>query len=333
VTDSTASINGTTPAVAVVVSTFNRSHLLPRLVAALEAQQDALPFEVVVVDDASTDDTATVLDDIASTTKLALIAVHRPTNGGPGVARDGGWRAASAPRIAFTDDDCVPEPRWLAEICRGLDTADIVQGRTRPNPEQVRNLGPFSRTLEVTEMNGFFQTCNVGYRREWLQRVDGFDPRFEHSCEDADLARRMIDAGARPVFAADAVVRHDIRPSSALRQLRDAPRWQDVPLVIQAHPDLRAKLHARYFWKRSHPVAIAAALGLLAAAVPGRPRARVSGALLALPYIRHRLYDGALPNTGRRRRRLGLVPAALAVDVAEVAVLAAASLRRRTPVL
>jgi hypothetical protein len=59
----------------------------------------------------------------------------------------------------------------------------------------------------------------------------------------------------------------------------------------------------------------------------------VSGALLALPYIRHRLYDGALPNTGRRRRRLGLVPAALAVDVAEVAVLAAASLRRRTPVL
>jgi GT2 family glycosyltransferase len=321
------------PGVAVVVSTFNRSHLLPRLVAALEAQEGAPDFELVLVDDASSDDTRAVLDRIAADTTLNLTVLHQPVNSGPGASRDVGWRATTAPYIVFTDDDCVPQPRWLTEICGGLETADIVQGQTRPNPAQVGNLGPFSRTLEVATMNGFFQTCNVGYRREWLQRVDGFDPRFGHSCEDADLAWRTVDAGAHPAFAPDALVLHDIRPSSLLRQVKDAPRWQDVPLVIQAHPHLRSKLYARYFWKQSHPVAIAAAVGVLAAVAPGRPRTRVVGALLTLPYIRHRLYDGALPNTGRRRRRLKLVPAALAVDVAEVAVLAAASVKRRTPVL
>ena len=318
---------------AVVVSTFNRSHLLPRLVAALEAQQDAPPFEVVIVDDASTDDTATVLADLAARTTLKLTTLRQPVNSGPGAARDVGWRATTAPYVAFTDDDCVPQPQWLAEICAGLDGHDIVQGRTQPNPEQVGNLGPFSRTLEVPEMNGFFQTCNVGYRRAWLERIDGFDPRFGHSCEDADLAWRMIDAGASAVFADAAVVRHDIRPSSPLRQIKDAPRWRDVPLVVSAHPGLRSKLYARYFWKRSHPFAILAGIGLIAAATSGRAPRRLLGALLTLPYVRHRLYDGALPHTGRRRRRLQLVPAALAVDVAEVAVLAAASVKRRTPVL
>jgi len=325
--------DGATPRVAVVVSTYNRSRLLPRLVAALEAQQDAPPFRVVLVDNASTDDTASVLADLAARTTLDLTVLRQSSNAGPAPARDAGWRAAQASYIAFTDDDCVPEPRWLAEMCEALDSADIVQGKTIPNPAQVGDLGPFSRTVEVPAMDGYFQTCNVGYRRDWLQQVDGFDLRFAHSCEDTDLAWRMIDDGAQAVFAAAAVVCHDVRPSNSWRLMRDAQRWQDIPLAVRVHPHLRDLLHSRYFWKPSHPVALAAAVGALVSVAPGRPWRRVAGLALTLPYVKHRLYDAPLPHTGKRRRRLKLVPAALAVDLAEVAVLAAASVRYRSPVL
>ena len=322
-----------TRSVAVVVSTYNRAHLLPRLVAALEAQRDAPPFDVVVVDNASVDDTARVLTDLSKRTTLNLTVLRQASNAGPAPARDAGWRAANADYVVFTDDDCVPHPRWLAEMHLALDAADIVQGRTAPNPDQLHDLGPFSRTMEVPAMDGYFQTCNVGFRREWLEQVDGFDLRFAHSCEDTDLAWRMIHRGARAVFASDAVVHHDVRPSSPMRLVRDAPRWQDVPLIIRVHPDLRRLLHHRYFWKRSHPPAIAAAAGVMVLLSSRHAGRRALGAALVAPYVKLRLQDQPLPHTGRRRRRLRLMPAAMAVDLAEVGVLAAASVRQRTLVL
>lgn len=320
-------------AVAIVISTYNRSQLLPRLVAALEAQDGAPPFEVVIVDNASTDDTAEVLARLARTSRIPIHTPRMSSNHGPAPARDAGWRAVNTTYVAFTDDDCVPQPRWLAQMCRALEDADVVQGRTSPNPEQKANLGPFSRTLEVPEMDGYFQTCNVGFRREWLERADGFDLRFSRSCEDSDLAWRMIEAGARAVFASEAIVHHDISSSDPLRLIRAAPRWGDIPLMVRVHPRVRDTLVRRVFWKPSHPYAIAAAAGMMLAATSRSTPGRALAAALVLPYVKFRLEDQPLPNTGRRRRRLRLLPAALAVDLAEVGVLAAGSVRYRSLVL
>jgi glycosyltransferase involved in cell wall biosynthesis len=77
----------TAPRASVVVATRNRAHLLPRLVAALEAQTGAPPFEVVVVDDASTDDTPAVLDHLRARTPLDLRVERRPVRGGRPVHR------------------------------------------------------------------------------------------------------------------------------------------------------------------------------------------------------------------------------------------------------
>lgn len=315
------------------MATYGRAGLLPRLVAALEGQRGVTPTEVVIVDDCSPDETPTVLHGLQARTTLPLRVVRQERNAGPAAARNRGWRATTAPLVAFTDDDCVPQPDWLASLAGALERADIAQGRTAPDPAQEPLHGPFSRTLDVPGMDGFFQTCNIGYRREWLDRLAGFDEDFRFPMgEDTDLAWRALEQGAEAVFVDSALVHHDVRPSSALTQIKDSARWESVVLIVRKHPELREKLHSRWFWKAAHAPALAALVGLTAALPTGDVRRRAAGVALLAPYVKHRLVDAPLRNT-RRRGRVRLLPAALAVDLAEVAVLARASVRYRRLVL
>ena len=313
--------------IAVVVATHGRAHLLPRLLQALTSQRGARPYEVGVVDDASTDGTWEVLAGLSASAAVPVRTIRLPHNRGPAAARNAGWRATSAARIAFTDDDCVPSSSWLAALSAGLGDADLVQGRTLPAPNQPA--GPFSRTLRIETEDGFYQTCNVGYRRETLEAAGGFDEDFRHPAgEDTELAWRAIGAGARTAFVPAALVHHDVRPSSVLATLRDTPRWGSVVLAVRKHPELRARVHSRFFWRASHPPALAAVVGLGALALSRSASGRAVGAGLVLPYVRFRLRTEPLPETGPRRR-VALLPAALLLDAAEVAVCAAASIKHR----
>lgn len=315
------------PVVAVVVATHGRAALLPRLLRALTTQQGAPAYEVVVVDDASRDGTRAVLHELAGQAPVPVRVLGLARNRGPATARNLGWRSSAARLVAFTDDDCVPSPGWLAALVAGLADADLAQGRTLPDPEQLGSSGPFSRTLCVEAEDGFYQTCNVAYRRETLDRAGGFDEEFRHPAgEDTELAWRAVEAGARTTFVPDALVHHDVRPSSVLATLRDTPRWGSVVLAVRKHPPLRERLHSKYFWRASHRPALLAVLGL-AALGTGR-RTGLAGLALLAPYARLRLLTDPLPTLGPRRR-MALLPAALLVDAAEVGVCAAASLRQR----
>jgi glycosyltransferase involved in cell wall biosynthesis len=321
------------PITSVVVATHDRVRLLARLVGALEAQEGAGPFEVIIVDDASADGTWDELQALAQAARVPVRPLRLPRNSGPATARNAGWRAARAPIVAFTDDDCVPRPGWLAALLGALDRADLVQGRTLPAPEQVSAHGPFSRTLEVTSETGFYQTCNMGYHRPLLERLGGFDERFRHPTgEDTDLAWRARQQGARSTFESTALVHHDVRPSSFLTHIRDTARWEGVVLAVRLHPSLRGHLHRRWFWKDSHPPAILAAGGIaLGARWDATAVARLVGLGLVFPYIHYRLRSS--PLRGGPRRRVAAIPAALVADLAEVAVMTAASVRYRSLLL
>jgi glycosyltransferase involved in cell wall biosynthesis len=324
----------TEPTLAVVVATHGRAHLLPRLVAALESQRDAPPFELVIVDDGSPDDTWAILTHLSRRSSINLRPIRLLRNRGPATARNIGWRSSSADFIAFTDDDCSPEPDWLAAIADGLRSAGLVQGRTVPDPEQLEHTGPFSRTLSIDCEDGFYQTCNVGYRRELLERSGGFEEAFRFPAgEDTDLAWRVKADGAMTAFRADAVVRHDVRPSDLLVAIRDSWRWQSVALAISRHPELRNLLPSKYVWRHAHQYAALALGGLgLVAAVPRSRAARLAALALAAPYVNYRAVKAPLPTAGPRRR-WALLPAAFAVDTAEVVACLVGSARHRTFVL
>lgn len=270
----------------VVAPTHRRVDGLKKLVKGLASQ--TLPFdewEAVLVDDGSGPDIAAAIDEIAGDAPFKLRVIHLDPGRGPAAARNVGWQAAGADLIAFIDDDCVPEPGWLAAGLAGFEDAGVgvVQGRTvRPSDSQGYRYTPFTVIREVLDPSPWFEGCNIFYRRAALEAAGGFPERFgRFPCgEDTYLGWNVVDGGWEREWAAGAVVEHELseRPWSWHLKFH----WREGELVRLAaeHPDVR-----QWFWrpwaiKPENALFAVAALGALAA-VRWRP------ALIAtLPYAR-----------------------------------------------
>jgi GT2 family glycosyltransferase len=316
-----------TPAVSVVVPTFNRADRLASLLEALEAQTAAGTFEVIVVDDCSTDRTPALLAEREEGAGLDLRVVRLEQNRGPARAREAGWREARAPVVAFTDDDCRPAEDWLEAGLTAIRRSPgaFVQGATMPEPGQAGRIGPFTRTIDVTALDPVFQTCNIFYPRALLERIDGFDVEaFSHGFEDADLGWRAIAAGASPVFEPEALVYHEVAELGPLGKLRVASRWTDGLAAPIRHPELRRRLfHNRLFWQRSHMLLLLAASALLL-----RGRWRLLAPLFVLPYVRLLRARGEVEGGGPL-----LAPYYLLYDLVELTTVVRAAIRFRSPML
>jgi glycosyltransferase involved in cell wall biosynthesis len=323
------------PEVSVVCSTYNRGKRLAAMLTALEQQTLGCDrFEVVVVNDGSTDDTQDVLEKWAANSPLSLHIVRNEKNLGRSPGRNIGWRASVAPIVAFTDDDCAPDPDWLRA---GLDAlastgAAVIVGRTEPNPQQTDNMGAFSRTQRVGEASGkrYFQTCNIFYRRDDLVALDGFDERYStKGGEDTDLGWRVLDRGGQVDFAADALVLHDITVGSFGAALKEASMWLDIPRVTKLHK-VRAKplLVHRFFWKKTHELVILAVGGITLAVVVRNP----IPLLAVIPWARFRLRKWPIV-PGTVWKRASYLPHAFLIDAVEVSSMVRGSIRDRVIVL
>ena len=272
------------PQASVVIATRDRVRSLDRLFGALERQaHEGVEFEVVLVDDGSRDGTAETVSRFAARKICPLRYIRLEASRGPAVARNRGWRAARAPIIAFTDDDCQPESGWLAAgLAEFSDGIGVVQGRTQAQPGAEGYGEHFSRTMEAREEDGHYPTCNIFYRREALERAGGFDEGFRHACgEDTDLAWRVKGLGYESRFSAGALVIHEVRPPSFGIFLRERRRFADQILLVKRHPHLRRFYYRRYFYQRSHVHAIAS-LVLIGMVVAG---AHTAAALLPVVWL------------------------------------------------
>jgi glycosyltransferase involved in cell wall biosynthesis len=283
-------------------------------------------FEVVVVDDASSDGTSDVLRRAEARADLRLRVLRNDRAQGPAGARNVGWRAAAAPLIAFTDDDCMAVDRWLEEGLAAwiANPGSIVQGRVDPVPEERTHLTPFARTLRVHSAGPYYQTCNIFYPTALLQRLGGFDPSFVRRGEDTDLAWRAIDQGTAAAFAEGALIYHAVNRIGALGRLRVAAEWHEAMVVYKRHPELReAVFTKRIFWKPWHYALFRVAVAML---LPSR--LRFLRPYLVLPYLRS-------IELRCRNEHGGLVHAAfyLVEDAVEVGAMVRASVRHRMLVL
>jgi GT2 family glycosyltransferase len=318
--------------VTVVVPSHNRPLRLRWLLNALEEQTvERGRFQVAVVHDSDGPATDELLREHPLTVAGRLRWQRLPSGtGSPGKQRNVGWRLATTPLIAFTDDDCRPHERWLEELlscaARSVPGA-VVQGRTLPDPFEIEVIrAPYARTLEVDDPPGpFGQTANILYPRELLERLDGFAEDL-HSGEDTDLLLRAQELSAPYVGARDALVYHAIEALSLPLAIRVTRKWSDLPHVVRRHPQMRALLTWGVFWRDTHPALLLALAGLA-----GARRAPVLSALAVLPYL-------WLQARGRRGL-LQLVRAALrtpgrvVIDAAEIVTLARGSVRHRTVML
>ncbi|MDP8922395.1 MAG: glycosyltransferase [Chloroflexota bacterium] len=248
----------------VVIPTHRRPGLLRRCLAAL-ARQEYPPdrLEIVVVEDGEPAGAEEVVAEFRASGVGVDVLFTRIARSGPAAARNAGWQLARGEIIAFTDDDTLADPHWIAASVRSFARgADAVSGRTVvPLPARPTDAQRNAKRLETAP----FATCNAFCRRDLLQAVRGFDPRFTSAYrEDSDLQFTLLDAGARLVRNADAVVVHPPRPEQPLVSLRQQRNQYFDALLYRKHPaSFRQYIRSRPPW-RYYAITVGQLVSLLA---------------------------------------------------------------------
>jgi glycosyltransferase involved in cell wall biosynthesis len=244
----------------VVIPTYNRLPILRKCLAALENQRLEPPlvaYEVVLVDDGSTDDTVRWLD--AHATQLPHVRLIRQEHGGPAEGRNRGVEAAHGDVIVFIDSDLVV-------------TADFLLCHARALEEQWRRRGdrlcftygavintanfddPTSEPHKPTDLSwAYFATGNVAIDRQLLLGSGLFDTSFRlYGWEDLELGERLRRQGVR-LIRCPAAVGYHWHPALRLEQIPDLVRIEQerakMALVFyRKHPTRRVRFIIQYTW-------------------------------------------------------------------------------------
>lgn len=215
-----------TPALTLVICTRNRARQLQACLASVSAIFTERTWELVLVDNGSTDETHEVLAETQSafSVPVALLREERP---GIARARNCGWQAASAGIIAFTDDDCYPSPDFVDRVCDSFDAdpalgfvggAVVLHDQGDAVLATVRRREPLRIERGMFIAAGTLISANLAFRKPVLEAIGGFDERFGYSNglagSDADAVVRAAAAGWRGLYDPKLVVRHHHRRRS-----------------------------------------------------------------------------------------------------------------------
>ncbi|MGA3038508.1 MAG: glycosyltransferase [Vulcanimicrobiaceae bacterium] len=240
-------------AATVQLCTYNRAHLLARVLDACFEQDVALgTYEVVLVDDGSSDGTSLVIE-AAKTRACVPFTVVSQANAGLARARNAGIAASSGERIILIDDDVLPMPNFVAEHLRAAQRNPdlVVRGAVIEVESFDRLPAPFWSPKNYSA--NWFWTSNVSASRRSLDLVrlgerQWFDETFsEYGWEDIELGLRLREAGIRGAFNRNAVAFHYKPKSERARAVDDIVRQKRAQartalILEQKHPGWRVRL-------------------------------------------------------------------------------------------
>jgi glycosyltransferase involved in cell wall biosynthesis len=209
--------------VSVVISTYNRCNLLPTALASIfEQDSGAINYEVIVVDNNSTDRTRFVVESFVERANVSLKYIFEEKQG-VSYARNAGIAAASAPIVAFFDDDVYVSPDWLTNIKRIFEEhpeIGCVGGKVLPqwssepplwltkdhwSPLALQDHGD-SPFYVNTDRQICLVSANLALRREVFERIGVFAPELQRvkgsigSMEDAEFELRFYQTGGQGLY-------------------------------------------------------------------------------------------------------------------------------------
>lgn len=194
--------------ISVIIPAYNAASTIRACIEALHNQTYRGPYEVLVIDDGSTDETAVIAQEAGA----RVIFQNR---GRPAAARNAGVAAAAGHIICCTDADCIPFSSWLSEMVAIFDDPDVIGGKGIYATTQKELVARFVQIeyedkydlLAKQETIDFIDTYSAAYRRDVFLANNGFDEQFPY-LEDQELSFRLAARGYKMVFQKTAVVYH-----------------------------------------------------------------------------------------------------------------------------
>lgn len=246
---SPAQLLPTAPRVSVVVCSYNGGSTLHQCLRSLE-RLEYPDYEVILVDDGSTDNTR----EIAARHPDAR-AIHQP-NQGLSVARNVGLGAATGSIVAYTDSDCFADTHWLTHLVYQLERSGAsAVGGPNLTPEDgwlaacvAASPGQPTHVLESDQVAEHIPGCNMAFRREALESLNGFRPKYRKAGDDVDLCWRLQQAGMCITFAPGAFVWHHRRQTVRTYLCQQAGYGEAEALLWFDHPD-RFNLRGEGKWR------------------------------------------------------------------------------------
>ncbi len=228
------------PLISVVVASYNGARTLKICLESL-GKLNYPAYEVILVDDGSTDDTA----EIAAHFPHVRYIKHA-TNLGLSVARNSGIAAAKGEIVAYTDSDCRADEDWLYYLASDLQRGEFA-GIGGPNllpaddscvaAAVMASPGGPAHVLLTDRLAEHVPGCNMAFYKWVLDEIGGFDPVFRRAGDDVDICWRVQQAGYRVGFSPSGFVWH-YRRSTARDYLRQQSGYGDAEaLLIRKHPE------------------------------------------------------------------------------------------------
>lgn len=227
--------------------TYNRAALLERVLdACFEQTIPERSYEVVLVNDGSTDDTPSAIERARERANCRFVVVDQ-ANAGLAKGRNAGIARASGERIVFIDDDVLPLPNFVEEHLRSHASQPqaIVRGGAI-NVESFDDLPPPVWTIKNYSGN-YFWTTNVSVPLATIRGIGGFNENFsEYGWEDIDVGLRLRARGVKAVFNPKALAYHykpRPRACDVEKMVRQAQAQARTAVVLVGlHPHWRAYL-------------------------------------------------------------------------------------------
>jgi glycosyltransferase involved in cell wall biosynthesis len=203
--------------ISIVIPTFNRRELLEEAIDSIAMQTYGGRFELIIVDDGSSDGTEQMVRQKAQSVSFPLVYLSQ-TNAGPATARNNGIHHARADLIAFTDSDCTVDKRWLEVLVRHFSNPEIAGAGGIAVSKREDTLSKYfdytglynSRLFPDKPGVNYLLTLNACYRKQALIDVGMFSQDFTHpGGEDPELCIRLRNKGYRLVFEPNAIVVHN----------------------------------------------------------------------------------------------------------------------------
>ncbi|HEU4635968.1 MAG TPA: glycosyltransferase [Edaphobacter sp.] len=195
----------------VIIPTYNGGRRIAHCLDALLPQIGGRDIEIIVIDDGSTDDTCSVVQNYPA------VRLITQANAGPAAARNHGASAAKGKILLFTDDDCVPMPDWMDAMLAPFQDPKVVGVKGIYRTHQKSLAARFVqmeyedkyRLMANLPSIDFIDTYSAGFLRDRFLEMNGYDTSFPVACaEDIELSYRMSSRGWLMKFVPQAIVYH-----------------------------------------------------------------------------------------------------------------------------